>query len=335
MILKVRARSELGLDGLVEQRVVRVVDDGGPVVAGEAHGKLVGVEAGARDHGEDLAGVRIQRDDGAVLAVERLLGGHLEVEVDGEPEVLAGDGERLALLADLLAVRVDDDVAGAVGTAQERVVGGLDAGLADDIAGRVAGIAVIVGEHLLGHLADVADEVGGETVAGVEAALLVAGFELGQLVAVRLDEGLLVGGDVLLERDGLVLGRGGVAPEDGFERVERDVQAAEMRGQVDRGVLDLLAQQVGVGAGVIVDQQPAFAVEDASARGEHGLLADAVGFGEHAVVVGAEHLQVPKAEHEHDQDEDDDVLRGVQLAGRELFFAVEEGSCHGVLSFGW
>jgi len=47
---------QLGLDGLIHQRVVRVVDDLGPVGFGEAHGELVGIERGARDHGEDLAG---------------------------------------------------------------------------------------------------------------------------------------------------------------------------------------------------------------------------------------------------------------------------------------
>ncbi len=145
--LEGRAGRELGLDGLVEQRVVGVVDDGVPVALGEADGELVGVEGGARDHGEDLAGVRVHGDDGAVLAFEGLLGGELDVEVDGEPEVLAGGGELLAEVADLLAVGVDDDVAGAVLAAEEGVVGGLDAGLADDVAGIVDGVALVVFEH--------------------------------------------------------------------------------------------------------------------------------------------------------------------------------------------
>ena len=111
MILKVRARSELGLDGLVQQRMVGVVDDLVPVALGEADGELVGIEGGARGHGEDLAGVRIHGDDGADLAFEGLLGGHLDIEVDGEAEVFAGDGELLAEMAELFAMAVDDDVA--------------------------------------------------------------------------------------------------------------------------------------------------------------------------------------------------------------------------------
>jgi hypothetical protein len=66
--------------------------------------------------------------------------------------------------------------------------------------------------------------VGGEAVAGIEAALLVEGFELGQLVAVGLDEGLLVGGDVLLQRDGLVLGRGGVAAQRGLDLLDGKIR---------------------------------------------------------------------------------------------------------------
>ena len=117
------AGCELRLDGLVQQRMVGVVDDLVPVALGEADGELVGIEGGARDHGEDLAGVRVHGDHGAVLAFHGLFGGHLDVEVDGELEVLAGDGELLAELADLFAVAVDDDVAGAVGAAEEGVVG--------------------------------------------------------------------------------------------------------------------------------------------------------------------------------------------------------------------
>ena len=63
--------------------------------------------------------------------------------------------------------------------------------------------------------------MGGEAVAGVEAALLVEGLQLGKLVAVGGDEGLLVRGDVLLERDGLVLGRDLVAAEGGLDLIDR------------------------------------------------------------------------------------------------------------------
>ena len=160
------AGGELGLDSLVEQRMVGVIEDLVPVVLGEANGELVGVEGGPGGHGENFAGVGVHGDDGADFAFEGLFGGHLDVEVDGETKVFAGDGEFLAEVAEFFAVAVDDDVAAAVGAAEDGVVGRLDAGSADDVAGRVEGVAVVVGEHLLGDLADVADEMSGEAVGG-------------------------------------------------------------------------------------------------------------------------------------------------------------------------
>ena len=135
------ARGELRLDGFVQQRMVGIVEDFVPVVFGEADGELVGIEGGAGDHGEDLAGVGVHGDDGADFAFEGLFGGHLDVEVDGELQVFAGDGEFLAEVSELFAVAVDDDVAAAVGAAEKSVVGGFDAGSADDVAGRVEGVA--------------------------------------------------------------------------------------------------------------------------------------------------------------------------------------------------
>src|ERR1700749_3563621 len=72
--LERRARRELRLDGLVHQRMVRVRNDGLPVGVAEANSKLVGVEGGPRNHSEDLAGMRVHRDNRTGLALERSLG---------------------------------------------------------------------------------------------------------------------------------------------------------------------------------------------------------------------------------------------------------------------
>ena len=60
---------------------------------------IVGVEAGRDGEREDLSGVRVLDDDGAVgrldlgdLGIEGLLGHVLDVGVDGEDEILAGQG---------------------------------------------------------------------------------------------------------------------------------------------------------------------------------------------------------------------------------------------------
>jgi len=53
--LECRAGSQLGLDSLVHERVVGVVDELIPVGSVDAHGEGIGVEAGTRDHGQNLA----------------------------------------------------------------------------------------------------------------------------------------------------------------------------------------------------------------------------------------------------------------------------------------
>ena len=83
--------------------------------------------------------MRVHGNDGARLAFERLLGGHLHVEIDGQADVLAGRSHLLPAHADLFTVGVDDHVAGAVDAAQHLIVGLLNAGLADHVAGRVEG----------------------------------------------------------------------------------------------------------------------------------------------------------------------------------------------------
>src|SRR5260370_39694427 len=161
--------------------MVRVVAKLVPVIFCEAKGELVGVEGGAGGHGENLAGVRVHGDDGSDLAFEDFFGGHLDVEVDGEAKVCAGGGKLLAEVAKLFAVTVDDDVAAAVFSAEESDVSLLDTGAADDVAGRGEGVAGGV-EHLLGDLADIADERGGEAEAVVETRLLFGVLELGEFV---------------------------------------------------------------------------------------------------------------------------------------------------------
>src|SRR6202011_4467072 len=131
----------------------------------------------------------------------------------------------------------------------------------DDVAGRVEGVAVVVGEHLLGDLADVADEVGGEAVTGGETALLGGGFWFGKLVAVGGDEGLLVGGDVLLEGNGLVLGGDLVVANRGLDLLDGDVEALGDKRQVGVEIFHLFAEEVARDGGVVVNEEAAFAVE--------------------------------------------------------------------------
>jgi hypothetical protein len=306
--------------------MVRVIEDLVPVVFGKTDGELVGVECGAGGHGEDLAGVGIHGDDGADFAFEGFLGGHLEVEVDGELEVFAGGGEFLSEVAEFFAVAIDDNVTAAIGAAEEGVVGGLDAGAADDIAGRIEGVALIGGEHLLRDLTDVADEVGGEAVAGVESALLVECLEFGELIAVGSDEGLLVGSDVLLERDGLVFGGYLKAADCGLDLLDGDVEACGDERQVGVEIFDLFSEQVTGDGRVVVDEEAAIPVEELAAGGKDGDFTDPVGFGERAEAFGVEHLKAPKAGEEDGEDKCHEILCGVEFADGQLLGLAEGAS---------
>jgi hypothetical protein len=226
-------------------------------------------------------------------------------------------------MAEFFAMAVDDDVATAVGATEECIIGGLDAGAANDVARRVEGVAVVVGEHLLGYLADIADQVSGETVGGVEAALFVEGFQLGEFVAVGGDEGLFVGSDVLLEGNGLIFGCDLVVAEDGVDLIDGEMETSGDEGQIGVEVFDLLAEEVAGNGGVVVDEETAFTVEDFAAGGEDGDLADAVGFGEGTEAFGVEDLKTPEPDEEYGENKRDEVLDRVKLAdGQLLGFAV-------------
>ena len=177
--LECGARSELRLDGLVHQRMFRIGDVFVPLAAADAHGKLIGIEGRAADESQHFAGMRIDGDHGAIAVAQSVFGGALDVEIDGEAEALSGFGGLSAKAADLAAMAVDDDIFRTVFAAQDAVVRGFDSGSADDVAGLIHGVARVV-EHLFAHFANVADEVGGEAIAGVEAALLLDGVEFGQ-----------------------------------------------------------------------------------------------------------------------------------------------------------
>ena len=93
--LEGRTGRELRLNGFVQQRVIVIVDQLAPLIARDAHRKIVGIESRTAHHRQDLAVARIHGDDGAVLVPHGLFGGNLQIEVDGQLELLAGLGRRL------------------------------------------------------------------------------------------------------------------------------------------------------------------------------------------------------------------------------------------------
>jgi hypothetical protein len=262
--------------------------------------------------------VGVHGDDCPDFAFESFFGGHLDVQIDGEPEVFARDGEFLAEVAKFFSVAVDDNVATAVNSAEESVIRGFYAGTADHVPGRVECVSLVCGEHLLGNFAHIADEVSGKSIAGVEATLLVESLKFGELVPVGGDEGLLVRRDVLFQRNGLVLGGDLKATDGCLNLLNGDVEALGYKRQVGIEILNLFAEQVAGNRGIVVDQKAAFAVEKLAAGSEHGNLADAVGFGERTKTLGVEHLEPPESGEEYGENERDEILGGVKLAGGQL-----------------
>ncbi len=203
---------------------------------------------------------------------------------------------------------------------KQLVVGLLDAGLAHHVAWLVGGIARVV-QHVFAHFAHIADQVRCKAVARIEPALLVDGFQLRQLVAVRLNEGLLVRRDFLLDGDGLIARGGAEVLHGGAQLVEIEIKAARNHGQIGIDVVVLLAHQEAGNRRIVVDDQAVFAVEELAARRQHGHLANAVLLREHAEVGSAQHLQAPQPRGQRQHHQQDAVLHRRQLNAGDFFAA--------------
>ena len=168
----------------------------------------------------------------------------------------------------------------------------------------------------------------GEAVTRIEAALLFHRLQLGQLGEVRFYEGLLVGRDVLLERDGLVLGRVLIVAQRGLDLIDGNMQARRNKREVRFQILLLVAQQIAADGRIVVDDDAAFAIKDATARRKNRHLAYAVLLGQYRVAGGAEDLEPPQANTQNEQHQRHHILRGMQLGGREPFFAGDAIEIH-------
>src|SRR5919109_1124655 len=122
--------------------------------------KLVGIERGHADEGEDLASVRLEHDHRAVVAemLEGVLSRLLHCEIDRKLYALAFDRWFFGKRTDFASHAVDDDAACTVLSHQHRVVDLLDARLANDRAHRERAF----GDLLFAGLTDVPKQVRAE-----------------------------------------------------------------------------------------------------------------------------------------------------------------------------
>src|SRR5580658_687892 len=108
-----------------------------PFVRGKANSKIIWIRCGTADHGEHFTSARIEGNHSSRAHAERLFGDLLQVVVDGELNLFAGNGfllGKVAELFDFLADAVDDNAAHAVGASQDVVVLALETGFSGEVA---------------------------------------------------------------------------------------------------------------------------------------------------------------------------------------------------------
>ncbi len=195
-------RRKLRLNRAVEQRMVRIGQQLFPVRGLDAHGEFVGIEGGPVRHGEHVPIARIEGDNRAFAAFKHKLGDGLQIQVDGELDVLPRRGLLDPQDLALAAAVIHHHFALAVDAGQNVVVLLLNAEFADDRTRLVLGKFGCV-QLALADFTRVADDVRGESVLRVEAPLGVNELELGEEIGVfvRFDERDVGGRQFLLDDD--------------------------------------------------------------------------------------------------------------------------------------
>ena len=129
----------------------------------------------------------------------------------------------------------------------------------------------------------------------------------------RFDEGLLVGGDVLLDGNGLVAGSRSITPQGRAQLIQVKIQAAGDEGKIGVDVAILFADQEAGDRRIIVDHEAVFAVEELAARGQNRHFANAILLGQDLEILGAKHLQPPKPRGQRQHHQQNAVLDDRQL----------------------
>ena len=276
----------------------------------------------ARGHREDRAVPRVERDDRAAVGLVLLVlvgeadarlecpfGRALQVDVERQADRLAG--LRRALEdepARPVAERVHRPLRQTVASAQVRVVGRLEPGLADHVAGLVALRAELL-QLLRRDLGDVADELGRELAVGVAPEIRVDDLDARELVEVLgevVDRRVAVHGLADDHRgDRVVLAQLDLGDHLRHRHVDDEREAAQL-GQpgLVRALVQVLRRDRHGGAGDRRHERAAVAVEDLAALGREPQRAHLVVERGLQVLRPGEHLQRPEAEEEHAEDDE-------------------------------
>ena len=300
------------------------------VLAAVAPDHEVGVVGGCGHHAEDIPRGGFNGDDAANLAFEEAFAECLEVDVDAEGEVLAGDGplvERAVLVASLdTSVGIAQEDFDALLAAEFLLIGTLDALDADEVA---AAVVVVVLDVAPGDLRHVAQHVRRHVV-GVLPGGAPLDVESGEAEELLLEDGELLGRQ-LAEED--LFGVGGIAGIDGAVLDVLHPLAEELGGDVERTaeverveVLDLAHDYGHVVGRLVVDHETPLAVVDGSPCRVLHLVEEGVAVGVLLVVVA--HDLKRKEPQDVAEDDNHGHTRNDELTFLQIIVA------HGVLLFG-
>ncbi len=302
-----RARRVQTTQHAVEQRPVDGITQLGVGLEADAGDEQVGVETRLTDHRQHFAGFRIERHHRATTPAQCGLGGFLQLDVEAQDDVLAGNRIGALEHPQHAATGVGFDFLVTDLTVQFRLVEPLDAGLAD-----VVGAAVVDRiQRLQLFLVDpphVAHRVRKVRALRVMPDQLRDHFHPGQAELVHRDPGDLLFGQLeqywhRLERpaplthafleDHPVLGRQ-------LQHLDDDVEHL-------LPIAGALAGHAQTEARPVVGHDYAVAVENQPARRRNRLHMDAVVFRQGRVVLVLDHLQVIQTRDQHtDQRHDHD-----------------------------
>ncbi len=309
--LKDGARGVLGLCGAVDEREAGIGVEGVPGVFGDAGDEGIDVVARGGGEREDIAIAWVEGNDCARAAVEGGFGDALELDIEGEGEVLAG----FCLAVDPAFARVDAGVDSeeffAAGAGKELVIVGFNAGASARV--REAVVPTFCRVLRCCRTSYVADDVCGEGAIGVMAAGHGEDGEAGEFGGPFGDVG-----------DGTVVD---IFPEgEGHGALRMDVPADGLGGDLAReaealcelvdegidgingifplaGLLEFLAiEDDGVG-GAVVGEDFAIAVEDAAAEPWQFDTAQTLCELRFAVTGALNDLHLPEPPHEEENPE--------------------------------
>ena len=293
------------LDGAIQQRMERIFVEAAPFVFRNLHREIVGIRSGAADHGQNFPGARIERHHCAGALAERLLGDLLQIVIDGERDLFAGNGLLRGEAADFFAHAVDDHAPHAVRAHQRIVVLLFEAGFSREVARTQLAIAIF--DLLFTDFADVPAGMAHKAVRQIAAAVYHEHFQQRNVGAVGLDERDIGLGGFGLDDNGLKFRQISRIRQLVAQIADGNAQAVGNGGKILFDQRGIVAKQQNAEARIVVDQHAAIAIQHAASRRDDGNGANAVAFGHHAVAIGIDDLQLPEAQEQHADHADDDV----------------------------